>query len=336
MNGKNLKVLSLNINGQLYKLEWTTCIHYLNKFDIVCLNELKCEYPFCVAGFRCIRSKIVTGDNKRGGVAVLVKETLWSYLYSVNAYRDQIWFKLSIFPEYLFGSCYIPPRDSPFFSPESFSIIQENISGSADKIVLMGDLNSRITDLSVFNLPECNVSYSRNEDLGSNRNGRDLVNLCLSFHLRPVNHLQSPLNLDGKLTYKQGERWISQLDWVLISNEVIKDITEFSIDQHCPFNTNHAALCFSVKIHSISYRYLYNRALLLDCYKDGTTKRAKGNVSMSSIDKSRFTQNLPPVDIFWNTEDPSLYHTLTTTLYDTCRASMITSHGHDDQNFEVS
>ena len=154
------------------------------QFDIVCLNELKCEYPFCVAGFRCIRSKIVTGDSKQGGVAMLVKETLQSYLHSVNAYRDQIWFKLSIFPEYLFGSCYIPPRDSPFFSPESFSIIQENISGSADKIVLMGDLNSRITDLSVFNLPECNVSYSRNVDLGSNRNGRDLVNLCLSFHLR--------------------------------------------------------------------------------------------------------------------------------------------------------
>ena len=110
-----MKVLSLNINGQLYKLEWPTCIQYMNNFDIVCFNELKCEYPFSVAGFRCIRSKIVTGDSKRGGVAVLVKDTLWCYLYSVNAYRDQIWFKLSIFPEYLFGSCYIPPRDSSFF-----------------------------------------------------------------------------------------------------------------------------------------------------------------------------------------------------------------------------
>ena len=324
-----MKVLSLNINGQLYKLEWPTCIQYMNNFDIVCFNELKCEYPFSVAGFRCIRSKIVTGDSKRGGVAVLVKDTLWCYLYSVNAYRDQIWFKLSIFPEYLFGSCYIPPRDSPFFSPESFSVIQENIFGSTNKIVLIGDFNSRMRDLTVFNLPENNISYSRNVDLGTNRNGRDLVNLCLNLHLRPVNHLQSEsLSHDGKFTYRQGDRWISQLDWVLINNEVLKDITEFSTDQHCPFNSNHAALCFAVAIHSISYKYLYDRALLLDYYNDDTSKQSKRSISMLSIDKTRFIQNLPNADIFWNTQDTSLYDTLTKTLYDVCQASVITSRDH--------
>ena len=89
----------MNINGQMYKLEWPTCVRYLNYFDIIFLNELKCEYPFSLAGFRCIRSKIVTGESRRGGVAILVKETLWSYLYSLNTYKDQIWFRLSIFPE---------------------------------------------------------------------------------------------------------------------------------------------------------------------------------------------------------------------------------------------
>ena len=135
---------------------------------------------------------------------------------------------------------------------------------SAGKIVLLGDFNSTIPDLSVFDCPENDISYSRNIDLGCNRNGRDLVNVCLNLRLRPVNHLRHGLvNYDGLLTYKQGERWISQLDWVLISNEVLEDISEFSIDQRCPFNTNHAALCFSVKIRSMSYNFLYERALFL-------------------------------------------------------------------------
>ena len=161
-----------------------------------------------------------------------------------------------------------------------------------------------------------------------------MITLCLNWHLRPVNHLQlNSFNYEGKLTYKQGERWISQLDWVLISENIVKDIAEFSINQQCPFNTNHAALCFSLRIRSISYEYIYDRASCLGYYHDSSTNVNKKSISMSSIDKDRFIHNLPRADTLWNTEEIDLYHTIAITLYNACHTSMIASHSHNNKTY---
>ena len=249
----------------------------------------------------------------------------------MSTYRDQVWFKLSIFPEYFFGACYIPPRDSPFFSPESFSTIQENIMDFDGKLVLLGDLNSRISDLNIFSQPRERIYYSRNVDSGNNVNGRDLSNLCINLNLKPVNHVKFySRNFNGDLTYRQGERWVSQLDWVLVSTNVFNDITDYTIDQHCSFDSNHAALYLSLKIQSISYNYLYNRALFLGFYKDLAGFQNKKNLSMSGIDREKFVSKLPPTSSFWNIGDTYLYDTLTKTLYDICNSSFACSHNHNN------
>ena len=49
---------------------------------------------------------------------------------------------------------------------------------TSQKVVLVGDLNARIGDLSVFDDEKQTVKYSKNPDQGINRNGRDIAALC--------------------------------------------------------------------------------------------------------------------------------------------------------------
>ena len=56
-------------------------------------------------------SKIVKGEELRGGVAVLFKHAIWNEVHSVKLEHDQVWFKLMSCPDFLYGAVYIPPPD---------------------------------------------------------------------------------------------------------------------------------------------------------------------------------------------------------------------------------
>ena len=80
----DLSIIGLNIDGLSSKLESLKYVEYVNKFDIVVLCELKCDYPFSIAGFKCIRSSSIPGEELRGGVAVLFKHHVWDKVYKVK------------------------------------------------------------------------------------------------------------------------------------------------------------------------------------------------------------------------------------------------------------
>ncbi len=63
-------------------------------------------------------------------------------------------------PYYRFGACYITPPDSPYFSHQSFSDIQEQISATDDKVIILGDMNSRIPNLNTFNNMQTGISFT--------------------------------------------------------------------------------------------------------------------------------------------------------------------------------
>ncbi len=68
--------------------------------------------------------------------------------------------------------------------------IQENVVTSRDNMILIGDLNSQIPNLdSTFNNTAKGIVYTQNPDNRSNALGKDVVNLCKSFNLYPVNLL---------------------------------------------------------------------------------------------------------------------------------------------------
>ena len=147
---KQLSILSLNINGATSKVESKVCCDLFNQYDIVCLSELKCSYPLSLPGYKCPRSRVVPGEEMRGGVAVFIKTYLWNYVHCVSSLHDQVWFKLHSTPGFYFGAVYVAPRDSPFFSMESFSSLQEQCHPHGQKCIIMGDFNARIPDLRLF------------------------------------------------------------------------------------------------------------------------------------------------------------------------------------------
>ena len=78
---------------------------------------------------------------------VFVKRSLQSYVKCVDfEMNDRVWIKLSMLSTVLLGFIYVPPADSHYFNPNSFSYIQEKIvSGEEENcsVVLMGDMNTR-------------------------------------------------------------------------------------------------------------------------------------------------------------------------------------------------
>lgn len=173
----------------------------MQRFDIVVLVELKSGYVFSVPGFEVLRS---SNHELRGGVAVLVKCSLWTEVFNVQLLHDQVWFKLSFMPDVVIGACYIPPADSPYFSPTSFSDIQNQILENDSKAVVIGDFNSRMSSLQRLNDSAQGITYSQNVDQGDNAHGRELLKMCVNLGMYPVNHLsRGERNFVGNKTFRK-------------------------------------------------------------------------------------------------------------------------------------
>ena len=88
--------------------------------------------------------------SHRGGCAVLVKNSLRESIASIDCTKScLISFKLKSYPDILFVSCYIPPKDSPYFTMDTIAELNSLIysDDTSNKIVLIGDLNCRFGTL---------------------------------------------------------------------------------------------------------------------------------------------------------------------------------------------
>lgn len=78
---------------------------------------------------------------------VLIRRYLQSSVTSVDTeMKDQIWMKLSLINNVLLRFVYVPPTDSQYFNPNSFSYIQEKsvcVKEENCHVLLMGDLDTR-------------------------------------------------------------------------------------------------------------------------------------------------------------------------------------------------
>ncbi len=127
---ENISIISWNINSIKTKVEKSHVQSILNRYDIICLNEIKTNLPVFLPGY----ASYVSYDKEkynRGGTCVFVRNSLNSYIYDMDKETtDQVWFKLKCVPEVLFGACYVPPSDSEYFSYAQLSNIQERVKSS--------------------------------------------------------------------------------------------------------------------------------------------------------------------------------------------------------------
>ena len=185
----------------------------------------------------------------------------------VQSLRDQVWLKLSFLPKVCIGACYIPPADSPYFNPSSFSDLQEQILDSGNRVLVIGDFNGRMPTLHRLNNIAQDVSYAQNVDVCENVHGREMLNMCLNLDIFPVNHLtHSNRSFDGNKTFKKRENWISQLDWLLVSSPRLGMLDDFTINQHSPFLSDHAALTVRLSSMPSSLDAVVQRSKLLGTY----------------------------------------------------------------------
>ena len=301
---------------------------YMNDFDIIVLVEVKCNYCFSVPGFEVLRS---SNHGMRGGVAVLVKNNLWRFVFDVQSLKDQVWFKLSFMPDVRIGGCYIPPADSPYFNPASFGDMQSQIvDPSNDRIVAIGDFNSRMSSLQSLNGTAQGISYSQNVDKSDNAHGRELLNMCANSNIFPVNHLKyGARSFIGNKTYRKRDKWISQLDWLLVSAPLLHLIDDFTVDQQTPFSSDHAALSVKMIRSPLSSGVTLERAKLLDSYPNRTGHGiARRAVHINSINSERFNAALPDAALWWRqlcdsaADEPhsvdEICNSLTDVLYKAC------------------
>ena len=215
-------------------------------------------------------------------------------------YKDQVWFNLSCIKYARFGAVYIAPSDSPYFSLESFAVIQEESKSHPEKCVVIGDINSRIPDLSEFTRNDLAITYSSNPDKGSNSNGRNMKNIMLSNDLVPVNNM-SYLDkvFSGALTFRKGNTWVSQIDWVLCHTSIIPHIEKFEVISHSSFRSAHAAVSVHLKADKCCYESLCSRAH--DLGQSVIPKPpSKPPIRLCSIDTKQFCDNLPDPQSFWS------------------------------------
>ena len=289
----------MNIHGVSSKLEQPNLFLFLQMYDIIMLNEIKCSYPFSLAGYHCLRSTIILGEESRGGVAVLVKNTLWNGMYSIELCKDQIWFRLKQYPGFLFAAIYVPPRDSPFFTHECFSLINEHCQGSNDMILLMGDFNSRLGSLSDFNDEALQISYDENVDTTVSPSGRDLRRLMLVNDLKPINHMiHRGRFFHGAFTFRRRTTWISQLDWAIASPAAAQCIQHFGVIHDIRMPTDHAPIEIHLRRGQLTSSVIFARANDLGesfCPHTSTIPVIK----MNNIDIPMFANRLPDTADLW-------------------------------------
>ena len=307
-----MEICSWNINGAFSKLD---DLLFLHNFDIISISEIKHAYVFALPGFNMIRSSVVEGEEHRGGVALFYRHDLAQHLHHIERSVDQVWFQLTFMPDTWWGACYIPPRDSPFFRNDSFSRIQEYCAKG--KVIIMGDLNSRLPNLTVFN--SLDVYYSENPDKGTNQNGNDLQSICTDYNLVPLNHRNAPNHtFEGGMTFRQGQLWVSQLDWMFCSSALADAFQSLTI--HRGFRqSNHAPLSTELTIPKEGSEQIYKRASALGSHYEMSPNPYKKPIQFNSLDLTRFA--LPdPADLNLNSTDVnSLASAISELTYEACR-----------------
>lgn len=327
--------MSWNVNGVRTKLEKVYVYNLLLNYDVICLYEIKTPLSVSFPGYVSYISRDANNPH-RGGTCVLIKQHLNCYVAELDVTcTDQVWFKLKCIPDVLFGFCYVPPPDSPYFSLTLLSNIQEKIKSSppSNGCVVMGDMNARFGS-AVLELPGrlgCEqYSYTDIPDrVQPNDNANALLGVCIDEKLIIVNNLcTGEKTYSSNRTYRQGRVWVSELDSCIMSTEIVKYLCNFSVNQDLALPSDHAPVSIVINAPATNLHSLYTRASRLGdhavLYCKQMSNLIKNPLRFSNIDPERFvytmSQHVQPV--FEGNIDAGV-NDISRVLYECARVSKI-------------
>ena len=173
------------------------------------------------------------------------------------------------------------------------------------KVVIMGDLNSRVGTPTNLNIGNDNCVYVGVEDQTVNKNGQCLLDLCRDNGLVVVNNLRvGERHYKSNLSFRKKANWISEPDVLLASASCVQHIESFNMLQRYEnkfLYSDHALLEFklSLKNMRVSTDLLWTRASNLGRRVRETEpilieKSVRlGQCNLERV-KAYFEQNMPP------------------------------------------
>ena len=243
----------------MHKLYSKDLIVYLKAFDVIGLVETWCntsEAPMIegyniLGGCNAVKNKAKKG-RKSGGLVVYVKEEFKNMKF--NACTDGFNCVSVVSRQEVLVFTYRIPEGSPYCDPKYFDKLEDFLSEleekGAQKVVLMGDLNSRTgteRDFIVWDKREDLESYEiksrNNKDEVVSVSGKALLDVCKLRGLRIMNG-RTQADPAGDYTY-MGAQGQSTIDYVLVSEEYFNEIEDVRVGNR--IESNHMPLEITLK-----------------------------------------------------------------------------------------
>lgn len=248
-----MKILGWNINGKCDILNNQLIKNYFNNFDIIFLCEMHaiCDNiinnnMFYIQEFPDLNCNL---SNPRGGCAIMIKKNLRHCILAIKKCQTDF-LKITFSDRSSMLCVYIPPIDSIYYNEQIIAEIGSEVyehENNKVPLYLIGDLNMRFGDLNL--LPN-RYRYTVNPDQIKNTNGNMFIDLILNtFDFAPVNHMIRYGNpFGGNYTFERGNRK-SQIDWLLVNTQALKNVKYFSVEQNCPDISDHKPILTEIKIN---------------------------------------------------------------------------------------
>ena len=127
----------------------------------------------------------------------------------------------------------------------------------------------------------------------------------------------------GGLTFRQRDRWVSELDWCLISTKGLDNVVSFEVLQEVKLHTNHAPIALELGNFKESLPSLLERSKWLGQSHTPKIQLYRRPIRLNQIDHKEFISSLPPPDERWY-ESPDINYlaeSASKTIYNTALIS---------------
>ena len=298
------------------------------------ISELKTNDDIHIPGYKYYR------NNKRyanhGVIGLFVKYALVKDVKNVEFVGDDgIYVSFINIPSIIFSGWYVTPSDSIYASNDIFASISSKLSDEERSVILFGDFNAKIKNRNVFMKDKAYLYTDDNQP--QNSYGDILQSIAEENDIIIVNGLIGEnRKFDDSLTFKKKETWISRLDLMLCSYDIIPLIDTFKVIKEHHLPSDHAIISCSIKFTcNVNIKKTLERAVWLNEYDVCKLKNKRG-ITYDNIDTRTFKENLKNLtlpEINENTIESSL-NFLAENLYRCAEQSLKSKERHWDMNTE--
>ena len=275
-----MHLCSWNIAGFVDKNTSKIVTTYCNQFDLIFLSEIKTDRHVSLPGFSLICQSIQDGH---GGVCLFAKHYIHNAIEILFDSSNLIIFKVSPISNVIFIGAYIEPVGSRYFDPQVFGIIQ-SYALKYEKVLLFGDLNAHV--------------FIEN----TNSHGKIILSLAKDNNMDFINDISTYSK--ENFTFRRKNEWISQIDFLLTSKSLKKNIKCFKINQNLSLPSDHSPIQWNFEYTDLDNTLL--RASELGGFSYCDKRFLTRKINCDNINWTLFQQRMNETNNDIHTDNPDI------------------------------